>query len=171
MNIVLIGYRGTGKSEVAQILADRLNKRYAGMDANIVRRAGRPIPEIVAQFGWPGFRDLETQEALALAAMDDLVIDTGGGVVERPENITALQQNGWLVWLEATVETIVARIQGDDQRPALTEGRSFTDEVAEVLARREPLYRQAAQFAVDTDPLTVAQVAETIIRRIAAGPD
>ena len=171
MNIVLIGYRGTGKSVVGRILAERLHKTYAGMDANIVRRAGRPIPQIVEKFGWPGFRDLETQEALALAAMDDLVIDTGGGVVERPENIAALRQNGWLVWLKATVETIVARIQGDDQRPALTAGRSFTDEVAEVLTRRRPLYRQAAQFAIDTDTLSVDQVAEAIIRRMATDAD
>jgi shikimate kinase len=171
MNIVLIGYRGTGKSAVGQILAARLNKTYAGMDTNIVRRAGRPIPEIVEKYGWPGFREIETQEVLELAAGDDLVIDTGGGVVERPENIPALQKNGFIVWLKASVETIVARIQGDDQRPALTAGRSFTEEVAEVLSRRRPLYQQAAQYAIDTDTLTVAQVAEAIIRRIATGAD
>ena len=73
--------------------------------------------------------------------------------------------------LSLSCDTIVRRIQGDDQRPALTAGRSFTDEVAEVLTRRRPLYQQAAQFAIDTDRLTVDQVAEAVIRRIATDAD
>lgn len=66
MNIVLIGYRGTGKSVVGKILADRLDMAYEGMDANIVQRAGMPIPQIVKNFGWPKFRDIETEEAIDL---------------------------------------------------------------------------------------------------------
>ena len=166
MNIVLIGYRGTGKSVVGQILARRLNRTYVGMDARIVERAGMPIPEIVEKFGWPGFRDLETREALALAAGDDQIIDTGGGIIERDENIPALKKNGRVFWLQASVETIVRRIQGDDQRPALTAGKTFTEEVAEVLAKRRARYRSAADHAIDTDTLTPQEVAETIIAEL-----
>jgi len=163
MNIVLIGYRGVGKSAVGQILAKRLGMSYIGMDAAIVERAGMPIPKIVDNLGWPGFRDLESQEARELAERDNLVIDTGGGVIERPENIEMLQKAGCIFWLRASVTTIVARIQGGTERPALTAGKTFTEEVAEVLERRTPLYRDAAQHAMDTDSLTPEQVADRII--------
>ena len=162
MNIVLIGYRGTGKSVVGQILARRLEMTYVGMDAEIVRRAGMPIPQIVDKIDWPGFRDLETRVALDLAGRDNLIIDTGGGVIERPENIPALQKNGWICWLKASVATIVSRIQGDDQRPALTDGKTFTEEVAEVLEQRRAKYQTAAQHEIDTDALTPEEVAAKI---------
>ncbi|HTG82141.1 MAG TPA: shikimate kinase [Geobacteraceae bacterium] len=163
MNIVLIGYRGTGKSEVGALLARRLGMACIGMDAAIVKRAGMSVPEIVAKFGWPHFRDLESAEARELAGRDNLVIDTGGGVIERPENVEVLRQNARVIWLKASVATIVARIQGGTERPALTAGKSFTDEVAEVLERRTPLYRSAAHDEIDTDPLTPEQVADRII--------
>lgn len=163
MNIVLIGYRGTGKSAVGCILAERLQMSCIGMDAAIVERAGMPIPEIVERYGWPRFRDLESQEARELAGRDNLVIDTGGGIIERPENIEVLQRNALLIWLKASVATIVARIEGGTERPALTAGKSFTEEVAEVLERRTPLYRAAAQHAIDTDDLTPEQIVERII--------
>jgi shikimate kinase len=163
MNIVLIGYRGTGKSVVGRILARRLGMRYTGMDAAIVEKAGMAIPDIVEKYGWPGFRDLESAEARELAGLDNLIIDTGGGVVERAENIDALQNNAKIFWLKAKVDTIVSRIHGDTQRPPLTSGKSFTDEVAEVLERRIPLYGSAAHHAIDTDELTPDQIVDRII--------
>jgi shikimate kinase len=163
MNIVLIGYRGTGKSVVGRLLARRLAMTYLGMDAEIVRRAGMPVPEIVANEGWPGFRDRESALARELGEQDGIVIDTGGGVIERPENIETLQKNGCVIWLKAKVSTIVARIQGDTQRPSLTAGKTFTEEVAEVLERRTPLYRSAARHVIDTDPLTPEQIVGKII--------
>ncbi len=169
MNIVLIGYRGTGKSEVGQLLASRLGMRLISMDAEIVGRAGMPIPEIVAKHGWPKFRDLETEEARRLAGLDDLIVDTGGGIIERPENIEALRQNARIFWLRASVDTIVSRIQAGTERPALTAGKTFTEEVAEVLERRTPRYRSAADYAIDTDDLTPGQVAERIMEILEKG--
>ena len=159
MNIVLIGYRGTGKSEVGKLLAMRLRMPYIGMDAAIVAKAGMPIPEIVDKFGWTKFRDLESEEARELAGKDNLIIDTGGGVIERGENIEALQRNACIFWLKAAVSTIVSRIEGGAERPALTSGKTFTEEVAEVLERRMPKYESAAHYAIDTDALTPGQVA------------
>jgi len=166
MNIVLIGYRGTGKSVVGKILARRLNMTYVGMDAEIIKQAGMPIPQIVEKYDWPGFRDMETRVALDLAGRDNLIVDTGGGVIERPDNIPALQKNGRIFWLKATVATIVRRIQGDDQRPALTEGQSFTEEVAEVLGKRRAKYKSAAHHEIDTDTLTPEEVAQEILKLI-----
>jgi len=163
MNIVLIGYRGTGKSEVGSRLAKKLGMTLVGMDAEIVRSAGMSIPEIVEKNGWPAFRDMESAEARKLAGMDNLVVDTGGGVIERPENIAVLRRNARIFWLKASVGTIVARIEGDTQRPALTSGKTFTEEVAEILERRAPLYRSAAHHEIETDALNPEQVADKII--------
>jgi shikimate kinase len=163
MNIVLIGYRGVGKSHVGRILADRLSFPYISIDRAIVSRAGMSIPEIVEQYGWPAFRDRESLEVREISGWDNIIIDTGGGVVERPENIDYLRENGCLVWLKASVPTIVRRIEGGANRPALTEGKSFTEEVAEVLERRTPLYRAAAMHEVDTDEETPDDIAADII--------
>ena len=163
MNLVLIGYRGTGKSEVGQILAKQLKMELVSMDAEIVSTSGMSIPDIVEQFGWPKFRDMETEVARTLSDRDGLIIDCGGGIIERPENIEILKSNGKVVWLQATVETIVNRIQGDTERPSLTGAKSFTDEVAEVLEVRTPKYRAAAQHFIETDTLTPGQVADGVL--------
>lgn len=163
MNIVLIGYRGTGKSAVGALLSRLLGMQLVGMDAEIIRRAGISIPEIVERYGWPGFRDMESELARELAGRDNLVIDTGGGIIERPENIEALKARGRIFWLKASVDTIVSRIQGDGSRPALTVGKTFTDEVEEVLERRTPGYKSASQHEIDTDHSTPEQVAARIV--------
>ena len=93
-----------------------------------------PIPRIVAEVGWPGFRDLEEEVVRTFATRDGLVLDCGGGVVEREANFAVLRRAGPVIWLTASVATIVQRIAGDSQRPSLTGTKSFTDEVAEVLA-------------------------------------
>ena len=168
MNIVLIGYRGTGKSVVGELLANRLGKQYVGMDAEIVKQAGMSIPDLVEKFGWPKFRDLESEQAKRLAGGDNLIIDTGGGVIERPENITALKNNAHIFWLKASVDVIVSRISDDTKRPALISGRTFTEEVAEVLKKRMSKYQSAAQYEIDTDQFTPDQVANRIIKIIKA---
>ena len=164
MNIVLIGYRGTGKSVVGELLAVRLRMPCIGMDAEIVKKAGMSIPEIVDKFGWPKFRDMESEKARELAGLDNIIIDTGGGVIERPENVEALKTNSRIFWLQASVDAIVSRIQGGTERPALTFGKTFTEEVAEILEQRIPKYKSAAQYAIDTDDLTPEQVTDRIIK-------
>jgi shikimate kinase len=168
VRVILVGYRGAGKSSVAMLVAQRLGLEVIGMDAEIVSRAGKPVPEIVAEWGWSGFRDLEEAVCRDAAVRDGVVIDCGGGVVERGRNIEVLAAAGAVFWLKARPDTIVARIGGDTQRPSLTGTKSFTDEVVEVLARREPLYAQVAQFAIDTDDLVPAQIADQIVSRLGA---
>lgn len=163
MNIVLIGYRGTGKSAVGRILAERLGWPLFSFDKAIVKMAGKSIPEIVQEKGWEHFRDLETEITLEYSRKDRCIFDTGGGCILRPQNVEALKRNGRLYWLKASVETIASRICGDDQRPSLTGGKSFVDEIAEVLAQREEKYRAASDEAIDTDGLSVEQVAERIL--------
>ena len=163
MNIVLIGYRGTGKSTVAKMLAARLRRDLVSTDAEIVKRANQSIPEIVAKHGWDYFRDLESAVCLDLAGRDQLVIDTGGGAILRPQNVKALKRNGKLIWLTATVETITARIGGDTQRPSLTGTKSFVEEISEVLRARIPKYQAAADHVIQTDDRSTQQLTEAVL--------
>ena len=163
MNIVLIGYRGTGKSTVGRILASRYSLEYISMDETIVERTGLSIPQIVEQSGWDHFRDLESQLADELSRQDGFLIDTGGGVIERENNIEALKADAVIVWLRADVDTIISRIASSTERPALTAGNSFTDEVSEVLARRTPMYEAAANICVSTDGRTPEEIVDLII--------
>ena len=163
MNIVLIGYRGAGKSAVGRRLAARLGRTLLSTDAEIVRRAHRTIPEIVAQDGWEYFRDLESTICRELAARDQLVIDTGGGAILRMQNVEALKENGTLFWLTASVETIVKRIGGDTQRPSLTGTKSFVDEIQDLLRERTPKYQAAADHVITTDDRSLDQLVETVL--------
>lgn len=163
MNIVLIGYRGTGKSTVGRLLASRLGHQLVSTDAEIVKRAQRTVPEIIAQEGWEYFRDLESDICRELAGRDQLVIDTGGGAILRTQNIDALKKHGTLFWLTASVETIAKRIGSDNQRPSLTGNKSFVDEIEEVLQERVPKYQAAADHVIATDHRSVTQLVETVL--------
>jgi shikimate kinase len=166
MNIVLIGYRGTGKSSIGKILATQLARELVSTDKEIIRRAGRSIPNIVAEHGWEHFRDLESEVCRDLAGRDQIVIDTGGGVILRPQNVEVLKRNGRLFWLTASVKTIAARIGGDTQRPSLTGTKSFVEEIEDVLLERTPSYQAAADHVISTDDRSIDQLVQTILTHI-----
>ena len=167
MNIVLIGYRGTGKSSVGKLLAERSGRELILTDAEVVRRAGHSIPDIVKQHGWDRFRDLESEVCRDLAGKDQLIIDTGGGAILRQANIDCLKTNGMLFWLTAEVATIGRRIGGDTQRPSLTGSKSFIEEVEEVLRERTPKYKAAADHVIATDQKTIGEIVDTILQAVA----
>lgn len=166
MNVVLIGYRGTGKSTVGTIVAARLGLVLFSMDAEIVKSAGRSIPEIVEQNGWEYFRDLEAKVCGELAGRTGLVVDTGGGAILRPRNVEVLKETGPLFWLTASVETIAKRIAQESQRPSLTGTKSFLDEIQDVLRERTPKYQAAADYVIETDGKSVTEVADEILARL-----
>jgi shikimate kinase len=171
MNLVLIGYRGSGKSTIGRILAGQLELQYVGLDDEIVRRAGMPIPEIVSRHSWDHFRNLEQQVVEDVTGRDQQILDTGGGVIMRPENTVRLRQGGVVFLLETTVEDIVRRIGADTQRPSLTGAKSFTDEVADVLRDRNPLYRGAAHHTIHTSVLDPQAAADRIAALFVAQRD
>ncbi|HTL62963.1 MAG TPA: shikimate kinase [Nitrospira sp.] len=170
MNIVLIGYRGTGKSTIGKAVAARLGRQMVSTDKEIVRRAGSSIPEIVAAHGWEYFRDLESTICQELAGRDDLIIDTGGGAILRQQNVDVFKRNGRLIWLTASVETIAARIGGDRQRPSLTGTKSHVDEIREVLTERIPKYQAAADVTIATDGQSVEELAANVILHCTSAP-
>ncbi|HNT35803.1 MAG TPA: shikimate kinase, partial [bacterium] len=154
MNVVLIGYRGTGKSTVAQIVARNLGWEALSLDQMIVQKAGKAIPKIVDELGWEYFRDLESEVVVETAGRDKVVLDCGGGVILRAANVQALKDKGKVFLLTATPDTIVSRIKEDTNRPALIQGKTFLEEIAEVLESRNPLYRAAADVQIATDDKT-----------------
>lgn len=166
MNVVLIGYRGTGKSTIGKGLATRLGRILVSTDAEVVKLAGQAIPAIVERHGWEYFRDLEAKVCQELAGRNGLVIDTGGGAILRPRNVEVLKESGRLFWLTASVETIARRIGSDTQRPSLTGVKSFVDEIQDVLRERTPKYQAAADYVIETDGKSVMQVTNEILARL-----
>jgi shikimate kinase len=167
MVITLIGYRGTGKSTVARALGARL--RWASFDADdqIEALAGRSIEQIFAEDGEVQFRRLERETMHRLLSEGDrLVIAAGGGAILDEQTRGEMQQAGPVVWLTASVETILARIGGDEttasRRPNLT-AEGGRGEIEQLLAQREPLYRQTASLIVDTEQRTIEQIASEIL--------
>ena len=163
MNIVLIGYRCTGKSTVAELLSSRLKWPTYTMDQAIVEEAGLSIPQIVESHGWEFFRDLESRIAREVRTKDHTVIDAGGGVVVRPANITLLRKNSVVIWLKVPPKIIADRIKDTTERPSLTGSKSFIEEIEEVLNDRVPQYQEAADHTIETSHLSPEAVTDTIL--------
>jgi shikimate kinase len=155
--------RGSGKTVVGKLLAEKLGKRFIEMDELIVQRAGLSIPEIVERYGWERFRDIEEEITREVAGLDNIVNATGGGVITREKNIQELKKRGRLVWLQVGLDTLLKRIGDDPSRPSLT-GRSRREDMAVVLAERSPIYERAADITVDTEGKTPEEVAESILK-------
>jgi shikimate kinase len=163
--IFLIGYRGTGKTTVARLVAGRLGWDWVDADALLESRHGRTIRQIFADEGEAAFRDREADLLAELCQWPRHVIATGGGVILRAANRQRLRQAGTVVWLTADPETIWQRLQQDastpQRRPDLTVGGLA--EVEQLLAGRLPLYRDCAHGTVDTRQRTPEQVAEAVL--------
>ncbi len=166
MNLYLIGYRCTGKSSVGRTLADRLARPFIDTDQAVVQAAGASIARIVAEQGWPRFRELERRALTAAADGGDRVVATGGGIVADERNVTVMKRSGQVVWLTAEVRTIERRLAADagtaDGRPSLT-GRDAAEEIRAVLAERMPLYAAAADLTIATDRATIAGLCRQIL--------
>ena len=151
MNIILIGYRGTGKSVVGRLLAKQLKRKLYSLDQRIVEKSGLSIPEFVARYGWPKFRQLESEVVDEVCqAARDAVIDCGGGVILDRRNVDRLQKTGRLVLLTVEFDTLMKRLARDRNRPALLDGVSFEEEQRRVLEEREAKYNEAADIICDT---------------------
>ncbi len=165
-NIILIGMRGSGKTTVGKLLAERLSRNFIDMDLQLVEQTGKTIPELVAEHGWPYFRNKETELVHGMGKLTHTVIATGGGVLLRPENVRALKSSGTLVLLEASLGTLVDRLAGASDRPALTEAATLKDELAQLLDERGRLYRKTADIRLTTDNRTPEEAVDAILQHI-----
>ncbi len=169
MNLVLIGYRGTGKTTVARLVAERLAWPWFDADAEIEARAGKSIAAIFADEGETAFRDWESQMVADLAGRERCVLALGGGAVMRPGNRAAIGAQSRTVWLRALPETLWRRINQDQatagRRPNLTTEGGITEIIA-TLDARNPIYRQCAQWEVDTEGKSPTEVADAILAQL-----
>ncbi len=170
--IILIGYRGSGKTTVGQLLARQLGWNFADADEHLEAVAGKSIKEIFVAEGEPGFRDRESAALADLCQRDRIVIATGGGAVLRPANRELLRSTGFVVWLTTTPETSWQRLRGDPttaaRRPNLTPAGGF-EEVQSLIAARTPLYRELAHFSADADAPSPEEVATAILKAWTGG--
>jgi shikimate kinase len=167
MNLILIGYRCTGKTTVGRILADRLGWPLVDTDTLVQERAGRSIKEIVAEAGWPEFRRLEKEVIADVAAGDEQVVSAGGGAVLDPDNRAAMRAGGRVVLLESPAEIIWQRMKADPktaaERPDLTDEGGIA-EVRSLLQERREAYESACHFRVDTGRLGPDAAADAILK-------
>ncbi len=165
MNLVLIGYRGSGKTTVGKRLAARMGKEFVDTDDLLEKQHGALISDIVKFHGWDYFRAMEREIIEGISNQDHLVIAPGGGALLDPENILALKRNGFIIWLKADGHTIRKRMEKDcrtgDRRPSLT-GKGIFDELEEVMAFRYPIYEKVSEAQIDTSALSPEEVVETI---------
>lgn len=159
-NIVLVGFMGTGKTTIGNLLAEQTGMPLVDMDAMVEKRAGKSINEIFAEDGEPRFRVLEREIVRELSAQGSQVVSTGGGIVLNPDNIADYEKTGLVVCLLASAEEILARVQHDDTRPLLAGDKQ--DKIVQLLETRRPLY-EAITHKVDTNGLAPETIAAQII--------
>jgi shikimate kinase len=170
MSIVLIGYRGSGKTSIGKRLADRLWQKCVDTDELVVAKAGgKPIARIFSEDGEEKFRELEAEAVREVAAMSEVVIALGGGAPMREENRKTIKQAGHrVIYLKAEPEVLLQRIQADPDTPAsrpnLTEFGGGIEEIKKVLEQREPIYRQMADAELEVTYLTPDEAMVYIVR-------
>ncbi len=177
-NLALIGGRGCGKTSVARELAE-CHSRFdlQSIDAAIrSERGGKSIPEIVESEDWSGFRELEYRVLLRLVEANEAsLLDCGGGIVVDLDSdggeifserkVRALRSHAFVVYLHCDLAILLSRIEGDPERPALSSSESFE----QIMERREPWYRRAADAVVEVDELSTPELADMILATLARG--
>ncbi len=166
MNIILIGFRGTGKTTIGKMLAQRLGKEFVDADEYLEQKEGKTVKDIFAEGGENLFREIETEIIAELCLSDNRVVATGGGAILREENVKTLKKSGIIILLEADTDTIYKRIHRDarteQRRPSLT-NRNAYEEIEYLLEYRRPLYDKTADFVINTTSMSAADAANKII--------
>lgn len=161
-NIILIGFMGTGKTEIGRRLSDFLDYSFIDTDSIMENVEGMSISAIFKEKGEPYFRNLETETIKTLSDYSKFVISTGGGIVLKEENIFMLKKLGYVILLYATPEVIVSRLRFATDRPLLqVEDKEM--KIKEILAQRDSFYNKAADFKIDTSNKTPEDIVKEIV--------
>lgn len=165
--IFLVGPMGAGKSTIGRLLASELNLSFRDSDRVIEERTGADIPWIFDMEGEEGFRERETAVLTELAAETNVVIATGGGIILREENRSIMKSAGHVCYLMASIDQLVERTSRDKKRPLLQVDNP-RQKIIDLLALRDPLYRAAADFIINTDRRSPKAVAQEIAGLVTA---
>jgi shikimate kinase len=167
MNVILTGFMGTGKSSVGRLLASRIGFTFCDLDAVIVDQEGKSINSIFSSKGESYFRTVESSVLQQVLQMTSQVVSTGGGAVIKKENRDLMRRSGTVINLLASPDTILQRLQGDDERPLLRDSKSL-QQIQKLLKDREPFYSEA-DIRIDTDGKNVEDVARAILTFLERG--
>lgn len=168
-NVHLIGLMGAGKTTVGRLLAKRLGWPFFDSDHEIEVRAGARIPLIFEHEGEAGFREREVAVIDELTQHEHIVLATGGGAVLRAENRACLSARGVVVYLRATPHDLWVRTRHDKNRPLLQTSNPKA-KLEELFQQRDPLYREIADFTIDTGKPSVAQLVNTVLMQLELAP-
>jgi len=160
-NIILVGFMGTGKTTIATKLANRLGMNYVSTDDLIEKREKRTINEIFTHDGEDAFRDIESEIVREASAMENTVIDAGGGAVLRDENMANFRSSGIIICLTADEDIVMARTKKYKHRPLLNV-EDPKQRIRTLIAKRAPYYAKA-DHCIDTGKLTIRQVIDKIV--------
>jgi shikimate kinase len=168
-NIFLVGPMGAGKSTIGRQLSTVLKKEFRDSDHEIVARTGASIPLIFEIEGEEGFRKRESAMIDELTGMNDLVLATGGGAVLNEDNRCWLKERGVVIYLFASLDQLFERTRRDRNRPLL-QTENPRARLEELMAARDPIYREVADMVVHTDDRSIKSVVKEIIVRLEREP-
>ncbi|WP_130393122.1 shikimate kinase [Cupriavidus agavae] len=164
-NLFFVGLMGAGKTTVGRAVARRLDYPFFDSDHELEARCGVRIPVIFEHEGEAGFRDRESQAIAELTSRSGIVLATGGGAVLREANRAALKANGTVVYLRASPHDLWLRTRHDRNRPLL-QTEDPKGRLEALYAERDPLYREVADFIIETGKPTVAQLANMVLMQL-----
>ncbi len=163
--IALIGLPGSGKTTIGRHLARRIGVPFVDSDQCIEQRLGGTIRDYFARAGEAAFRDIEESVIDTLTASRRGVLSTGGGVVLRAANREHLQVRSHVVYLHSTPEDVYRRVRHDASRPLLQVDDPMA-RLRELYAQRDPLYRETAQFVVETGRPSVSMLVNRLLMQL-----
>jgi len=164
-NVFLVGLMGAGKTTVGRVLAKKLNKRFIDSDHEIEARTGVAIPLIFEIEGEASFRQRETDVIRDLTAQNDIVLATGGGAILKPENREYLKTRGTVIYLRASINSILQRTSHDKNRPLL-QTADPRGRIEQLAREREPYYLEVADFIVETGRPNVQSLVQVILTQL-----
>ena len=164
-NIVLIGFMGTGKSAISDLLKKKFGMDVIDMDQVIAQRQGMSISQIFETYGEEYFRDLETNLLIEMQSRTNVVISCGGGTPMRECNVVEMKKNGRVILLTAKPETILDRVKNNHDRP-LIENNKTVPFIADLMEKRRAKYEAAADIIIETDGKSELEICEELVHRL-----